>query len=299
MSLDAKTLGSRLPKPLFTAILALLGLMYAPLMWHWVDGWLNKTISIQHEYFSHGLIGLPFAAYLAWSHRPRWQALPERLHPAGVGLLALGAVLYLSRLPDWMNISLPLILAGLCLSLKGFPGLKLMGFPLVLVVLATPSQLPYVIEPYVLPLQHFIASLAGFILIQGGIDVTVDQIYLRVNDQMVEVAPHCAGLKMLFTSLYVGLMLIYWTGLWRSRLQTGLFFTGVVLISVSGNVIRNALLSYFHGTLNEAAFEWLHEGWGGDVYSATMLLLIVVMIRLIQSHVPKTLSLKVDNTSTV
>lgn len=281
------------------ALLALLGAMYAPVLWHWVDGWLNKSISIQHEYFSHGLIGLPFAAYIAWQQRPRWQALPDRFHPAGFLLLALGAVLYLSQLPDWMNLSLPLVLVGICLSLKGIPGAKLMGFPLLLVVLATPSQLPYLIEPYILPLQKFIASVAGFLLMQGGIDVTVEQIYLRVNDQMVEVAPHCAGLKMLFTSLYVALMLIYWNDVWRSRFRTGIFFLATVAISVVGNIIRNAALSYFHGVGNKAAFDWLHESWGGDLYSAGLLISLILVLRLILRYVPEQLSLEVNTESAV
>jgi cyanoexosortase B len=285
--------------PLSIAIIVLLALMYGPLLWHWVDGWLSKSISIQHEYFSHGLIGIPFAVYLAWCWRSQWRSLPDRAHPAGWGLLALAAVLYLSHLPDWMNISLPLLLAGLCLSLKGLPGLKLMSFPLALVVLATPSQLPYLIEPYILPLQRFIASVAGFLLMQAGVDVTVDQIYLRVNDQMVEVAPHCAGLKMLFTSLYVALMLVYWTGVWRSRLRTGIFLGSTVAISVTGNIIRNALLSYFHGTGNAAAFHWLHESWGGDMYSALMLLSLIFLLRLIQQYVPERLTVDMNTESTV
>ncbi|MBE7384552.1 MAG: cyanoexosortase B [Leptolyngbya sp. SIO1E4] len=291
---------SRLPMtPLSMALVGLLAIMYGPLLWHWVDGWLQKSISIQHEYFSHGLLGLPFAAHLAWTQRSQWKALPERTHPAGLGLLGLGAVLYISQLSDWMNISFPLVLAGLCLSLKGMPGLKLMGFPLVLTVLATPSQLPYLIEPYILPLQRFIASVAGFILLQGGIDVTVDQIYLRVNDQMVEVAPHCAGLKMLFTSLYVSLILIHWTELWRSRLRTGVFLAATVCLSVTGNIIRNALLSYFHGVSNKAAFVWLHDSWGGDVYSAVMLLLLIVFVRLVQRYVPERLAMNLETEATV
>lgn len=276
------------------ALMGLLTVMYGPLLWHWVDGWLNKSISIQHEYFSHGLIGIPFAAYIAWGLRSQWQDRPDRLRPTGLGLIALASVLYLSQLPDWMNISLPLMLAGLCLTLKGWSGLKLMGFPLALVALATPSQLPYLIEPYILPLQHFIASVAGFILMQGGIDVTVDQIYLRVNDQMVEVAPHCAGLKMLFTSLYVALMLVYWNEVWRSRLRTGVFLAATVGVSVTGNIIRNALLSYFHGTGNEGAFDWLHESWGGDLYSALLLLSLIFILRLIQAYVPQRLSFAVQ-----
>ncbi len=290
----------RLPlAPLSLALIGLLILLYAPLLAHWVDGWLNKSISIQHEYFSHGLLGLPFAAYIAWLHRRDWQELPNQLHPAGLGVLGLGLFLYLSRLSDWMNISFPLVLAGICLILKGLPGLRQMAFPLFLVVFATPSQLPYLIEPYILPLQSFIAHVAGFILLQGGVDVTVDQIYLRVNDQMVEVAPHCAGLKMLFTSLYVAAMLLYWTGVWRSRLRTTIFIMATIFLSVAGNVVRNALLSYFHGTGNEKAFAWLHESWGGDAYSAVMLLLLIVFIRWIEQYVPQRLAINLETESTV
>ncbi|MEM6714366.1 MAG: cyanoexosortase B [Cyanobacteria bacterium P01_D01_bin.6] len=300
MALSTSARKSRwLLSPLAIALVGLLTVIYAPLLWHWVDGWLNKSISIQHEYFSHGIIGLPFAAYLAWGLRPKWQALPDRLHPVGLGLLAMASALYISQLSDWMNVSLPLMLAGICMTLKGWPGLKLMGFPLALVALATPSQLPYLIEPYILPLQSFIASVAGFLLIQGGVDVTVDQIYLRVNDQMVEVAPHCAGLKMLFTSLYVALMLIYWNDVWRSRLRTIIFLTITVGVSVSGNIIRNTLLSYFHGVGDRAAFVWLHDSWGGDLYSALMLLSLMFILPLIQKYVPQRLSLEVKSETAV
>jgi cyanoexosortase B len=285
--------------PLTIALLGLLGLLYGPLLWHWVDGWLRKSISIQHEYFSHGLIGLPFAAYIAWLHRDRWQTLPPTCHPGGIGLIGLGAILYLSQLPDWMNLSLPIILTGLCLCLKGWRGMQVMSFPLLLIALATPSQLPYLIEPYILPLQRFIASVAGFILQQGGIAVTVQEIYLQVNDQMVEVAPHCAGLKMLFTSLYVALMLIYWYEVWHSRFRTGVFLIATVAVSVVGNIIRNALLSYFHGTGQRGAFVWLHESWGGDVYSALMLLSLVFLLRLIVHYLPERLVLNTVTESTV
>lgn len=280
-------------------IAALLLAIYGPLLVHWVDGWLNKSISIQHEYFSHGLLGLPFAAYLAWEKRPHWQQLPNQCHPAGIALLLLASGLYLTQLTDWMSLSLPILLVGLCLCLKGMAGVRLLGMPLLLVALATPNALPYLIEPYILPLQRLIAAVAGFLLTQVGIDVTVEQIYLYVNGQTVEVAPHCAGLKMLFTSLYVALMLAYWTGLYRSQLRLGMFFGGTVAISVLGNIVRNTLLSYFHGMGHEGLFIWLHESWGGDVYSAAMLVSLMVLLRLIQRWVPSSLTLAVQAPSSV
>ncbi|BAY14288.1 eight transmembrane protein EpsH [Anabaenopsis circularis NIES-21] len=266
------------------AILGVLGLLYAPLLLHWLDGWLNKSISIEHEYFSHGIIGIPFAAYLSWLNRKQWQRLPDSTHPVGAFLLLIGGVFYLSGIADWVNLSLPIILAGLCLWFKGIAGLQLQGFPLVLVFLATPTFVPYLLVPYTLPLQSFIAGTAGFILNQIGMQVTVDEINIYVSGRIVEVAPYCAGLKMLFTTLYVSLMLLYWTGVLASRRISAWFICMSVVISITANIIRNTFLSYFHGTGNEAAFKWLHDSWGGDVYSACMLLLLVPLLNWMNSN---------------
>lgn len=269
-----------------TAIIGLLVILYAPLIWYWYDGWLHKNISIEHEYYSHGLIGLPFAAYIIWTQRQQWQQLPDKNNLFGAALLGLGGALYLSRIPDLVNLSFPAVLIGLCLWLKGVPGLKLQSFPLLFIFLATPTQIPYLLAPYTLPLQEFIAGTAGFILNQFGMNVTVEQIYLFVGGRIVEVAPFCAGLKMLFTSLYVAMLLLYWTGAWISRRTTMLLLVGAIAISVSGNIVRNTLLTFFHGTGQDHAFEWLHEGWGGDVYSACMLGLILLLLNAIEKFVP-------------
>jgi len=269
---------------LSAAILGVLVILYAPLIIHWYDGWLHKNISIEHEYFSHGLIGLPFAAYISWTHWQRWRNLPDTTHPLGAILLLLGGIFYLSGVSDLVNLSFPAILTGLCLWFKGIPGFRLQSFPLLLVLLASPNSIPYLLVPYTFPLQQFIAGTAGFILNQLGLAVTVKQINLEINRQVVEVAPFCAGLKMLFTSLYVSLMLLYWTGAWVSRQKTILLLVGAVIVSIMGNIIRNTLLTYFHGTGQEHAFEWLHEGWGGDLYSVCMLGVIMLLLNVIDNY---------------
>jgi cyanoexosortase B len=269
------------------AIAALLVILYAPLLIHWVDGWLHKNISIEHEYFSHGLIGLPFAAYIVWTQRQQWRQLPDTAHPLGAALLVVGGAFYLSGQSELVNLSFPAVLAGIVLWFKGIPGFKLQSFPLLLVFLATPTAVPYLIAPFSLPLQEFIAGVAGFILILFGMNVTVDQIYLTVGGRLVEVAPYCAGLKMLFTTIYVGIMLLYWSGAWVSRKTTILFLSGAVIISVSANIVRNTLLTFFHGTGQEAAFKWLHDDWGGDVYSACMLGSLVLLLNAIEKYYPQ------------
>ena len=264
-------------------IVVLLGTLYAPLLLHWSDGWLNKTIGIEHEYFSHALIGFPYAIYICWLQRKKWQQLPDRVHPSGPFLLTLGTVFYLTGVAEWVNLSFPLILIGVCASLKGMPGLKLQSFPLLLVLLATPNSLPYLITPFTLPLQQFIATVAGFILMQFNFNINVEGIYLFANGRITEVAPYCAGLKMLFTTFYVALMLLHWTGNLKDRRKTISLLLIVPIVSITGNIIRNTILTYFHSTNQEQMFVWLHDGWGGDIYSALTLFILIPIINLIDN----------------
>jgi cyanoexosortase B len=62
----------------------------------------------------------------------------------------------------------------------------------------------------------------------------------------------------------------------RGLVRTFLLLAAVV--SVVGNIVRNTILTFFHGTGNEAGFVWLHDGWGGDLYSAMLLGLLVLLI---------------------
>lgn len=271
---------------IYYLILGLLAILYAPLLIHWYDGWLNKSISLEHEYFSHGIIGLPFAVYLSWYKRKKWQRLPDRFNPWGGFLLVIGITLYLTGVSELVNLSLPIVLAGICLCLKGFPGLKLQAFPLFLVLFATPNSVPYLITPWTLPLQKFIAVMAGFILMQLGMDVTVEAIYLAVGGRLVEVAPYCAGLKMLFTTLYVGSMLLYWTDNHRDPKKVTTLLSLAVIISIAANIIRNTILTFFHGTGRAQLFIWLHDGWGGDLYSTIMLGIIVLLVNFLDRIEP-------------
>ena len=80
------------------------------------------------------------------------------------------------------------------------------------------------------------------------------------------------------TCLYVALMMLHWTGNLQSRSKIILLLAGATLISVVGNIIRNTLLTFFHGTGRTDWFEWLHASWGGDVFSALLLLSVVLLM---------------------
>lgn len=272
-------------------IIGLLALLYGPVLFHWYDGWLNKNINIEHEYFSHGLIGLPYAGFLIWQQRKKWQRLPNHPHPLGLSLIVLAGILYLTGVALWVNLSFPIMLGGVFLWIKGLPGLKLQWVPLLFITLATPNEIPYLITPYTLPLQTLIANTAGFILQQFGFKVTVEGIHLAVQGRFVEVAPYCAGLKMLFTSLYVTLLLLHWTDQLTQVKKVILMLFSAIGISIVANIFRNAILAWLYGIGRKDLFDLIHEGWGGDLYSVFMLLSIVGLFRLVQSS-PNNLSEK-------
>lgn len=273
--------GDRLFFYLFLALL--IAILYGPILLKWYDGWFNKNISIEHEYFSHGIIGFPYAAYVVWENRSSWKALPDRFHPLGAFFLGLGSACYLAGAPEVVYLSLPLVLAGICLWLKGMAGFKLYWFPLLLVFLATPNPIPYLLTPHTLGLQEFIASAAGLILNQLGIPVEIEGIHLLINNRLVEVAPYCAGLKMLFTGLYVALIMLHWTRNLGNRRIVALLLSGSLVIGIIANIIRNSLLTWFHGSGQEQAFESLHAGTAGDLYSAVMLVAIVGLLKVLEN----------------
>jgi cyanoexosortase B len=260
-------------------ILVLLALIYLPLMGHWYDGWLHKNIGIEHEYFSHGILGLPYASYLVWQRRQKWARLPDKSNFFGLIVIGIACLFYLTKVSDLINLSLPIILLGICLFYKGLEGLKLHTIPLILIFFATPNSLPYLIEPYAMPLQKLIAWMAGSLLQLMGFVLIIKDNQLYIDSKIVEVAPHCAGLKMLFTSLYISLIFLQLTGVirhWKTSLLLVLF---TVFLSVSANLIRNTLLTMFYGTDQSHNFESLHEGIGGDIYSGLTLIILFFIIK--------------------
>src|SRR5262249_5798749 len=110
------------------------------------------------ENYSHGFIIIPFALYFAWQKRQALRTTPGQ--PSLVGLLfvgasllvflagLLGAELFLTR------ISLIGVLAGSIWFLFGWKHVRLLAFPLLLLILMIP--LPAIIfNQIAFPLQLF------------------------------------------------------------------------------------------------------------------------------------------------
>lgn len=153
-----------------------------------------------------------------------------------------------------------------------------MGMLLMFIFFVSFNYIFYLIEFYVLFLQKFIVGVVGFILMYLYMNVIIEEIYIYVGGRIVEVVFYCVGLKMLFISFYVFLMLFDQIGVIKSCVKIIFLLISVVLFSVSVNILRNIMLIIFYGIGQDEVFYWLYDGWGGDMYFVCMLVLLILIM---------------------
>lgn len=267
------------------------------------------------ENYSHGLL-IPFIiGYVLWSERDRLARVTGRasmvwgLSGVVFALLALwagtaGAELYLQRM------SLVVMLAGTVLYFWGFPLLRLMFVPLLLLVLAIP--IPSIIfNKIAFPLQLFASRCAVWamtlfdipVLRQGNV---IELMPLGAREtKKLEVVEACSGIRSLMTLLTLAVVFAYFThprnddhrdddhtdgpgapgvmatalqrvksyGFWRSLIIVG----SAVPIAIFTNALRvsgTGVLARYYGTKVADGFFHSFSGW--VIYIVAFLMLFGV-----------------------
>ena len=178
--------------------------VYLPVLSSLVAQWASD------ENYSHGFLIVPFSIYFAWTQRTALAAAPIR--PSVLGLLVVcgsllvligglfGAELFLSR------ISLIGVLAGTVLFLLGPQHLRLLAFPIALLILMVP--LPAIIfNQIAFPLQLFASQVGEVVLTTAGIPVLREGNILELSTMKLEVAQACSGIRSLVSLVTLGVIL--------------------------------------------------------------------------------------------
>jgi exosortase len=152
--------------------------------------------------FSHGLLVPFFSAYLIWKRKDRLKSLPSA--PSWIGfpiiLFALGiliagsygAELFLPR------ISLLFLLAGVIVTFRGWNQLRVLAFPLLVLILALP--IPEIIfNQITIPLQLLASRLASDILPLFNVPVLRQGNVIYLPSMPLEVAEACSGIRSLMS----------------------------------------------------------------------------------------------------
>jgi len=189
--------------------------------------------------FSHGFVVPPFAAYLVWERRKTLLATRPASAWSGLAVMAFGlfvlllgvygAELFLSR------ISLLILFAGLILCFGGWPFLKELRFPLLVLFLAIPLP-SLILNQITFPLQIFASRVASGLLPLFAVPVLREGNVIVLPLMKLEVAEACSGIRSL-TSLFT-MAVFYGYFVERSTMRRAVLALASIPIAIAANAVR-------------------------------------------------------------
>jgi exosortase D (VPLPA-CTERM-specific) len=246
-------------RTLFPFILAaVLGLgvvlIYLPILLNLVNG-----LAADEDY-SYGLL-LPlvsaYIVYLKWPQIRRYRWEPSWW---GVPVVILGFILLtagkLVADPYSPPFSFTVVITGLLLLLGGWGIVRMLSFPLVLLVLMLP--LPGIITNFLtFPLQLVSSRLAAGFLRTLGIPVVLQGNVLDLGVRQLQVVSACSGLRYILALLALGIIFCYF---YQRRLWKGaVLLIALVPAAIVANATRVAAMGLFPAL--QEGFLHSFSGW--------------------------------------
>ncbi|HIV70783.1 MAG TPA: exosortase B [Candidatus Aquabacterium excrementipullorum] len=211
----------------------------------------------------HGPVILALTLWLGWQRWPAFMALRSRPRPLVGGLtFALGLLFYiLGHSQDILMFDVGsqlLVLAGLFLLYKGWPGLKEMWFPLFFMLFLIP--LPGIfVATLTGPLKSAVSYVAESIMYGVGYPVGRSGVTLIVGQYQLLVADACAGLNSIFALEAIGvfyLSIVQHANKWRN-IALAVLILPISFVSNVARVIVLVLVTYYFG--DEAGQGFVHD----------------------------------------
>jgi exosortase len=235
--------------------------------------------------YSHGFLVPLFAAFLVWDKRKALRATPLKPTWAGIPLVIFGlCVLILGVYGVELftaRMSFVLLLAGIIWTLLGWPMLRELRFPLLVLILAIPFP-AIVFNQITFPLQLFASKIASQILPLLGVPVLLEGNVIHLPVMPLEVAEACSGIRSLM-SLFT-LAVFYGYFLEKTTIRRVILALASIPIAVTANVFRivgtGLCVQYWDP---DKALGFFHEfqGWVMFVVSLACLYLVHRVMRLI------------------
>ena len=228
--------------------------------------------------YSHGFLIIPLAVYLAWERRHRLK--DSAAAPAGFGLvivagsLALllagiyGSELFLTR------IALVGTVAGSVLFLFGWRWLRVMTFPIAILLLMIP--IPAIIfNQIAFPLQILASRFGETVMGAADVPVLREGNVLILANTTLEVAEACSGIRSLVSLFTLAIVLGYFSD--RRMWVRLLIAVSSVPVAVITNGLRVAGTGIAAHQFGPAAAEgFFHEFSGWLVFVAAFLLMLLI-----------------------
>lgn len=248
-------------------------------VWHWLwQEWMGN------DYYSHGVLIIPVALYLAWrrlQNDRHWQWAARWGDNVGLLILGISLVMYLYLLNNKVYYLAAFAVISLVVSLvwivAGRHTLRMLIFPLSYLTLMVP--LP-IVERATLPLALFTGVCSSALVRFLGLEITVVGNSIMLPNADLVVGAQCSGINSMIalTSLNALVAYIVAGPLW-SRVALVVL---AIPIAMLGNIFRVANLLFVARSWGaEAAFQFYHT-YSGIIFFGLALLLLVPLTRLLR-----------------
>jgi exosortase len=270
---EEKTTDSARPQLAWEPILwfgALLAMCYAPVLYRLARIWLTD------DDMGHGFFVPIVAGYVAWQRRREIAALLPATNMWGLAIVLFGAsLMMLGTLGAQIfvaHIAVVVSLFGVILYLGGTPALRILAFPLFLLLFMIP--IPAIIYARItLPLQLFASRVAETILGWISIPVLRDGNVLELASQKLSVAEACSGIRSLLSLSF--LSLVYAHIFDKKSWMKWVLLAATIPIAVAANAARVTLTGVLSEYRTDLAQGFFHEMEGWVLFLVALALLVL------------------------
>jgi exosortase len=259
------------------ALMGFVAITWPVWRWLWFE-WMSN------QYYSHGLLILPVALWLAvqrFRNDPELVYAPRQGSLAGVVAFALGLAAYLLALQQrayyLAAIAMIGMLAGLLWAVAGMTVLRKLAFPIGYLVLMAPLPM---LDRITLPLALFTGFCSGSLVQFLGLPVAINGNAIALPNTDLVIGAQCSGVNSLVTLVALLVLVAY--------LLDGPVWSRVVLVLLAiplallGNILRVATLLFVARAWGaDAAFAFYHD-YSGILFFAAVLALILPLTRVLQ-----------------
>lgn len=241
-----------------------------------VATWLDS------EEYSFGMLIPLIAGFIVWQRKHEFERLIFSGAWSGLALVVLGAVLnLLGKLATvfvLQQYSMIVVVSGLIVCLGGWPMLKRLMVPVLLLLFMVP--LPNFFTNNLSAQMRFWSSELGVLFLRSvGVSVFLEGNVIDLGIYKLQVADACSGLRYLFPLMTLGFIMAYFfkVAFWKRAC----IFLSTIPITIVLNSLRIAFIGVTVERWGTAAAEgFLHDFEGWVVFMLSAALLIVEMILL-------------------
>lgn len=249
----------------------LLLLCYWPILFRMATQWATD------DNMGHGFFVPLFAGVVAWQRREELLTEPRKPNFWGLVIVVLGGLLSLVATLGaelfTARLSFVIALFGTVLYLGGTRWIKILLFPLILLLFMIP--IPAIIySALTMKLQNLASELGEMMITLMGIPVLREGNILRIPSQALDIAEACSGIRSLMTLLFLALIISYFTDK-KVWMRWALLFA-TVPIAILANGMRVAITAWLSEHNREWASGWFHEMEGFIIYFIDIIVLLAV-----------------------